>query len=168
MPSKKQPGQARASDTLAPANLPYQMFLLVQQMTRRFQAVLDTFGLTPLHWGILCCLWREDQLRTKEIATQLEQLGGTITVGLDVMQRKGLIERRPDEADRRVSRIFLTAKGQSLQKVLQPQAKALIDTIFEGLDHEEYLRFAWQIAELRRHNSPSTGSSGRMARAKKL
>ncbi len=154
MASKKiQRGAAGNKDALAPANLPYQMFLLVQQMTRRFQAVLDPYGLTPLHWGILCCLWEEDRLRTSEIARRLEQLGGTVTVGLDVMQREGLIERRPDESDRRVSRISLTAKGRALQKVLKPQAGALIDSIFAVFGRDEYLFFEKQIGDLRRHNA---------------
>ncbi len=156
------------SDALAPANLPYQMFLLVQQMTRRFQAVLDPYGLTPLHWGILCCLWREDKLRTNEIARRLEQLGGTITVGLDVMQREGWIERVRDESDRRVSRVSLTQKGTSLQKVLQPRAKALIGSIFSVFNHEEYVQFAEHIMQLRLHNGVDAGNAGRADGAKKL
>ncbi len=91
------------------------MFLLVQQMTKRFQEILTPHGVTPLHWGILCCLWEEDGLRTTEIGKRLEQLGGTVTVGLDVMERDGLVQRKTDGSDGRILRIFLTERGASLQ-----------------------------------------------------
>jgi DNA-binding MarR family transcriptional regulator len=143
-------GKAPFQEVLAPRNLPYQMFLLVQQMTKRFQQVLTPHGLTPLHWGILCCLWGEDGLRTTEIATRLEQLGGTVTVGLDAMERDELVQRKKDRADGRVSRIFLTERGASLQKTLAPSAAALIDDMFATLTPEEYSSLARQIEALRR------------------
>jgi DNA-binding MarR family transcriptional regulator len=135
---------------LAPENLPYQMFLLVQQMTRRFQEVLSPHGITPLHWGILCCLWREDGLRTTEVADRLEQLGGTVTVGLDVMQRLGLVQRKKDESDGRVLRIFLTKQGRLLKETLEPGAAKLIEEMFATLGTQEYKALSNQIAHLRK------------------
>ncbi len=136
-------------DTLAPHNLPFQMFLLVQQMTRRFQEILTPYGLTPLHWGILCCLWAEDGLRTTQIATRLEQLGGTVTVGLDAMERDGLVQRKKDRADGRISRITLTPCGAALQHTLAPAAAALIQEMFATLTPDEYQNLASQVAHLR-------------------
>ena len=149
-------GKASIREVLAPRNLPYQMFLLVQQMTKRFQEILTPHGLTPLHWGILCCLWGQDGLRTTEIATLLEQLGGTVTVGLDVMERDGLIERNKDQADGRVSRIFLTKRGGSLKSMLAPAAAALIDDMFVTLTPDEYRALAKQVAHLRQAVSKPT------------
>ncbi len=135
---------------LAPENLPYQMFLLVQQMTRRFQEILTPHGITPLHWGILCCLWGEDGLRTTQIADRLEQLGGTVTVGLDVMERDGLLQRKKDKTDGRVSRVFLTNRGRILKSALEPAAAALIREMFATLAPEEYKSLSTQIARLRK------------------
>jgi len=135
---------------LAPENLPYQMFLLVQQMTRRFQEILTPHGLTPLHWGVLCCLWAEDGLRTTQIAERLEQLGGTVTVGLDVMERHGSVQRKKDKTDGRVSRVFLTERGRVLKSSLEPAAAALIREMFATLTPEDYNHLALQIASLRK------------------
>jgi DNA-binding MarR family transcriptional regulator len=164
---KKAPSinEDRPKEVLAPQNLPYQMFLLVQQMTRRFQEILTPHGLTPLHWGILCCLWREDGLRTSEIATRLEQLGGTVTVGLDAMERDSLIERKGDPVDGRVSRIFLAKRGAALEKTLAPSAAALIDDIFRAYSPDEYRQLANHVANLRRTvasplESPATRRPG--------
>jgi len=135
---------------LAPENLPYQMFLLVQQMTRRFQEILAPYGITPLHWGILCCLWAEDGLRTTQIAERLEQLGGTVTVGLDVMERDGHIQRKKDKTDGRVSRVFLTQRGRILKGSLEPAAAALIQQMFATIAPEDYKSLSTQIAHLRK------------------
>ena len=139
----------RDGGVLAPENLPYQMFLLVQQMTKRFQEILTPYGITPLHWGILCCLWGEDGLRTTEIATRLEQLGGTVTVGLDGMERHGLIQRKRDKTDGRISRVFLTEQGKGLRKALEPAASTLIRDLFATISPAEYRALAKQIAQLR-------------------
>jgi DNA-binding MarR family transcriptional regulator len=148
-----------ATKVLAPHNLPYQMFLLVQQMTRRFQDVLDVHHLTPLHWGILCCLWMNDGLRTSDLAQQLEQLGGTITVGLDTMEGRHLVTRKPDDNDGRVSRIFLTRRGKGLQQKLQLEAGSLITDMFSPLSPEDYERLCLQITLLRAHVSKRAAGS---------
>jgi DNA-binding MarR family transcriptional regulator len=135
---------------LAPYNLPYQMLLLVQQMTRRFQEILTPYGITPLHWGILCCLWEEDALPTSEIAKRLEQLGGTITVGLDTMERDGLIRRKKDRSDGRISRIVLLEKGRAMQSPLQSEAARLVRGMFSILSPEEYRILSQQVIDLRK------------------
>jgi len=70
---------------------------------------------------------------TSEIGARLEQLGGTITVGLDAMERDGLIRRKKDRSDGRISRIVLTAAGRSLRKSLKADAAALIGDMFATL-----------------------------------
>ncbi len=144
---------------LAPENLPYQMFLLVQQMTRRFQQILTPHDITPLHWGILCCLWAEDGLPTTQIAQRLEQLGGTVTVGLDSMERRGFVKRRRDRVDGRILRIFLTRTGRVLKEALEPAAASLIRQMFATLAPEEYNALSTQIAHLRKTVPEADGSN---------
>jgi DNA-binding MarR family transcriptional regulator len=140
-----------ASEILAPENLPFQLHLLVQGMTRRMQKVLDPFDLTPLHWGILCCLWRKDGLSPTEIAGQLSQLGGTITVALQALEKRKLILRRARRDDRRAMQIYLTARGRALQQVLVPLAAGLLRDLFSGLSPAEYDHFAGTVRSLRAH-----------------
>ncbi len=140
-----------AAETLAPENLPFQLHLLVQGMTRRMQKVLNPFDLTPLHWGMLCCLWRKEGLSATDFAGQLSQLGGTITVALQAMEKRKLIRRRTDRADRRATQVYLTARGHELQQVLVPLAADLIHDLFSGLSVAEYNHFADTVRSLRTH-----------------
>lgn len=134
---------------------------LVQQMTKRLQEVLDPHDLTPLHWGVLCCLWKEDGLRTTEIAQRLDQLGGTVTVGLDAMERRKLIRRRQHRSDGRVVQIFLTAKGRNLRPVLEPKVVALIEELFACFSPGEYAVLSKQLGILRLHLAESSAREDR-------
>jgi DNA-binding MarR family transcriptional regulator len=140
-----------SGEVLAPGNLPYRMRLLVQSMTRRFQGVLDPFDITPLHWGILSCLWREDGLPTRTISRQLDQLGGTVTVGLDAMEKRGLVRRRPDREDGRVSRVYLSKKGAALEKQLVPAVEALTTEMFACFSTEQAAQLSALVDRLRTH-----------------
>ncbi len=136
---------------LAPHNLPYQMRLLVQLLTRRFQAVIEPFELTPLHWGVLSCLWQEDGLATQSIATRLEQLGGTVTVGLDAMEKRGIVRRRQDPDDGRISRVWLSKKGAAMQERLVPLVSTFVEQVFSGFTEEECSEFGRMVLRLKEH-----------------
>lgn len=135
----------------APHNLPYRMRLLVQSMARRFQQVLDPHDLTPLHWGVLSCLWQQDGLATVELANRLEQLPGTVIVALHSMEARGLIQRSNDESDRRIHRIRLTARGRELEAILIPETAALMEDMFSCLSDAEFQALSGQVDRLRAH-----------------
>jgi DNA-binding MarR family transcriptional regulator len=142
---------AKKESVLAPANLPYRLRLLAQAMTRGFQDLIESHGVTPLHWGVLSCLWKEDGQATQAIARQLEQLGGTLTVGIDVMEKRGLVRRRRDREDGRVSRVWLTKKGRQLEAALVPEVEEFVEHLFSCFSAREYAEFAELVDRLRRH-----------------
>ena len=55
-----------------------------------------------------------DGVRQKELATALAIEGPSLVRLLDNLERRGLIERREDESDRRARGIHLTALGREL------------------------------------------------------
>lgn len=151
---KKQPQSLKRQlqeDVLSPHNLPYRIRLLVQLLTRRFADVLAPDHLTPLHWGILCCLWQQDGMATQAIAHQLQQLGGTITMGLDTMEKRDLVHRNPDPDDRRISRVWLTKQGEDLQGKLVPRVESFVQYTFSCLSAEDYEHLSTTVNRLREH-----------------
>ncbi|NIQ96827.1 MAG: MarR family transcriptional regulator [Desulfuromonadales bacterium] len=54
----------------------------------------------------------ERSLRMKELAEKLGVTTGTLTVTVDKLERKGLLERRRHESDRRSYRVELTPAGE--------------------------------------------------------
>ena len=68
--------------------------------------------LTPGQMHAIEIIGHEKSLRMKELAEKLGVTTGTLTVAVDKLERKGLIERRPHETDRRSYRVVLTKAGQ--------------------------------------------------------
>lgn len=133
---------ARWDDVRAPKSLTYRIKLLAQLATRRLTERLDTFGLTPFHWLVLCCLWDEDGLPTSSIGERLQQVGGTLTGVIDRMEERGLVQRERDTRDRRVWRIWLTDAGRELEKVLPPVAAQVRDDMISGISPEKCEEFS--------------------------
>jgi DNA-binding MarR family transcriptional regulator len=135
-------------EVLAPHNLGYRIKLLSQLLARSFQERLEPFGLTPFHWVVLCCLWKEDGLATSSIGERLQQVGGTLTGVLDRMEERGLVRRERDPRDRRICRIWLTEEGQQLQDVLPPIAQDLFEQAMTEISTSERERLSQLIDQV--------------------
>ncbi|MDT8440269.1 MAG: MarR family transcriptional regulator [Desulfuromonadales bacterium] len=68
--------------------------------------------LTPNQMHAIEIIGHEKSLRMKELAEKLGVTTGTLTVTVDRLEQKGLIERQPHETDRRSYRVVLTAEGK--------------------------------------------------------
>ena len=68
--------------------------------------------LTPNQMHAIEIIGHEKSLRMKELAEKLGVTTGTLTVTVDRLEQKGLIQRQPHEKDRRSFRIILTALGK--------------------------------------------------------
>lgn len=68
--------------------------------------------LTPGQMHAVEIIGHEKSLRMKELAEKLGVTTGTLTVTVDKLERKGLIERRRHESDRRSYRVELTPAGE--------------------------------------------------------
>lgn len=81
---------------------------------RRRRAVAA--GLQPVHVQALAYLRRCNRYSNtpQALADYLGLTKGTVSQSLQLLERKGLIARLPDDADRRVLRLALTADGEAL------------------------------------------------------
>jgi MarR family transcriptional regulator for hemolysin len=91
------------------------------RITRRLRQAVDSelraYGLTEATWRPLAYLGRLGEgIRQKELAQALGIEGASLVRLLDGLERRGLIERREEEADRRARGIYLTPAGRELQK----------------------------------------------------
>jgi len=76
------------------------------------------FGITRAQWAVLVRVDRAEGLNQSELAEILDLQPITLTRLLDKLCDSGLIERRPDPADRRVKRLFLMPAARPLLEQL--------------------------------------------------
>ena len=88
---------------------------LSRRLRQAVDAELQVFGLTEATWRPLAYVGRlGGGVRQKELATALGIEGPSLVRLLDSLERRGLIERREDEYDRRARGIHLTQAGHDL------------------------------------------------------
>lgn len=91
------------------------------------------FGMTRAKWAVLARLERFEGLKQTELAEMLDLQPITLTRLLDGLADNGLIERRPDETDRRAKRLYLTAAAGPLLTRLGVLGHDLMGTALSGL-----------------------------------
>jgi MarR family transcriptional regulator for hemolysin len=95
----------------------FRLAWIARRLRLAVDAELHAYGLTEATWRPLAYLGRLGEgIRQKELAQALGIEGPSLVRLLDGLERRGLIERREDEADRRARGIYLSPTGRELQK----------------------------------------------------
>jgi MarR family transcriptional regulator, organic hydroperoxide resistance regulator len=76
-------------------------------------------GLYPGQEMVLYVLWDREGITQSELGEHLCVDPSTVTKSLQRLQQSGVIERRQDQEDGRVSRVYLTPHGRALRDPLQ-------------------------------------------------
>ena len=106
----------------------------VSRLARRsFDAHAREIGVTRPQWQVLVMLRRHEGVNQGGLAELLDVEPITVCRMVDRLQESDLVERRPDPADRRSWRLFLTAKADELLAHLRPLAQRLEDEALDGV-----------------------------------
>jgi len=81
----------------------------------RFPTVAMKLGMAPKQLGLLWRLEPGETLSMREIGESLYCDASYVTDLVDRLEERGLIERRPNPDDRRVTLIALTAEGEGIR-----------------------------------------------------
>jgi DNA-binding MarR family transcriptional regulator len=71
----------------------------------------------PSYGSVLLPLYEQDGLRMGELARRARLSKQTMTTLVPRLERDGLVERRPDPADARAQRVFLTQRSRDFAPV---------------------------------------------------
>jgi DNA-binding MarR family transcriptional regulator len=118
-PGRGQPGWfwGEPSDG-PPADAPLHVLLLAASriMGTFYAGTLAQSGLriSPAGLGVLRILMAGDGLKSSDVAARGGSSPGTLTSVVNTLVREGYVERRSDEGDRRVVRLFVTDKGRQV------------------------------------------------------
>jgi DNA-binding MarR family transcriptional regulator len=146
--SRPQPSEKPKREPLeANARLDESLGYLVRKthhaMVARLDERLAARKISPSSWSFLRRLWDEDGLTQKELADALGLTQPTAVSAIDILQRKGLVQRRRNGSDRRKRHIFLTENARKLVAELRPLATAVNNLAVADLSPAE-------VSELKR------------------
>jgi MarR family transcriptional regulator, organic hydroperoxide resistance regulator len=119
-----------------------------QQVQQAAKGRLAPHGVTPVQYALLRVIWERDGQTGAELGERLQLDSATITGLLDRLERAELVERRADPGDRRVNRIFATARARALQPTLDRAMDEVNVSFLTGLEPAERARLKAQLALL--------------------
>jgi MarR family 2-MHQ and catechol resistance regulon transcriptional repressor len=117
----------------------------VTSRVNRFMAAAD---LTISQFGVLEALYHKGPLCQRDIAAKILKSTGNITLVIDNLEKRGLVRRERDAADRRYLTVYLTDAGTTLitktfvnveaaivaeMAVLAPQEQELLGSLCKKL-----------------------------------
>jgi len=103
------------------------------------------YGITRAQWAVLAKVERNEGLKQTELAEQMEMQPITLTRLIDRLCDNGWIERRSDDADRRVNRLYLRKAARPLLGKLGGLRSELTATALEGINPSEAHRLLTQL-----------------------
>ena len=124
------PTRAKRGPPLTRRNLG---FVLAKASQRWNELLYERFAaagfaeVRPSYGSILIPLFEEDGLRIGEVARRARLSKQTLTTMVRLLERDGLVERRPDPADGRASLLFLTPRARSFRPIAE-QVLSDLDT----------------------------------------
>jgi DNA-binding MarR family transcriptional regulator len=94
--------------------LSHQLAEFYDKMASWEHSIVKDSGLSPAQMHTVEIIGHNQNMRMKELAERLGVTTGTLTVGVDKLEKLGLVERKPHESDRRSWLIVLTDEGKEM------------------------------------------------------
>mgnify|MGYP000675236721 CR=1 FL=1 len=119
--------------------LAYRLDRISEAVSRHFQPVYrDQHGMTRPEWKVLAHFGEDGKtLTAREIVRRTGLHKTKVSRAVSALERRRWLERKRDEADRRIEHLALTARGRSEYEKLVGLLKAREDELLETLNNEE-------------------------------
>ncbi|MBQ3354034.1 MAG: MarR family transcriptional regulator [Bacteroidales bacterium] len=101
----------------------------------------EGINLTAEQFLVMDTLWNQGEMTQQNIAYIIQKDKNSVTQFIDNLEKKGLVQRVVDTADRRVNNIKLSKAGLAMKDNTKKVAIAAVNDILEGIPEEELKDF---------------------------
>jgi DNA-binding MarR family transcriptional regulator len=129
-------------------------------LRRRVHALMEEVGLHRGQQFVLGALWEREGYTQSELAQQTRVSSATITCMLQRMERNGLVERRQDTRDLRVSRVYLTDAGRLVQQAAEAAWRQIEGEALAGFASDESALLGDLLRRVRQNLTPAAAEDG--------
>ncbi|RKD75969.1 DNA-binding MarR family transcriptional regulator [Sinobaca qinghaiensis] len=109
------------------------------RMRRDYSESLRELNLYVGQDNLLFRLWADDGITQMQLCDHLKCEPPTVTNMVKSLEQNGFIQRKRDEHDARVMRIYLTDKGRALEKPVDIKWKQQQEKLLHSVSEEERL-----------------------------
>ena len=116
---------------------------------KRTRALLSELELYRGQPPLLHLLWEKEGRTQTELSEELNTEPGTIAKMVKRMEQRGFVVKKTDEEDRRVSRIYLTDRGEEIRQKVIAIEQEIEDICLQGFTTEEQVLLRRFLLHLR-------------------
>jgi len=117
-----------------------------------FKTMVGSMAGGRAHHGQAMCLRMlsaGDGATQRDIARALHVAPPTVSKMLSAMEKAELVERRPDTADQRLTRVYLTAAGRAREREMGAAVAEYVNATFAALSEDERRELTRLLEKLR-------------------
>lgn len=114
----------------------------------RVEAAFDGCDISFTQWVVLALVSTEVATTCTELSRDMDHDKGALTRVIDQLEDRGLIVRRRDEGDRRVSKLSATNEGQAIVSDLATRVIGVWNHVLRGFDRQEVTQLIDMLTRL--------------------
>jgi DNA-binding MarR family transcriptional regulator len=142
------------------AFLPYRLNVVASLVSQALSRIyVDRYGLGVPEWRILVTLGEFEAMTAKAVGAHSHMHKTKVSRAVSALERRKLIVRRENRADRREAFLSLTPAGRAIYHDLAPGALDFADRLFDVIDPADRAAFERAMARLTEHSRVLTGGN---------
>ncbi|EKE32148.1 MarR family transcriptional regulator [Salimicrobium jeotgali] len=103
--------------------------------------ILENYEITPPQFVALQWVSDEMGITIGTISSKMHLAHSTTTDMIDRLEKLGVVERKKDETDRRVVRVYILPEGEKVIREVIDKRRAYLKDLFHEVDEEELQEF---------------------------
>jgi DNA-binding MarR family transcriptional regulator len=147
--------------------LPYQLNVVASLVSQALSRIyVDRYGIGVPEWRILVTLGEFETMTAKAIGAHSHMHKTKVSRGVRVLERRKLLARRENHADRREAFLSLTPAGRAIYNDLAPGALEFARRLFETINADDRPAFERAMARLTEEARMLTSGEGTVRNTK--
>jgi|SRR5579859_2554418 len=143
------PDTASAAPLKLEEFLPYRLNVVASLVSQALSRIyVDRYGIGVPEWRILVTLGQFDTMTAKAVGAHSHMHKTKVSRAVGALERRKLIVRRENRADRREAFLSLTPAGRIVYQELAPGALEFARQLFETIDPADRAAFERAVARL--------------------
>lgn len=122
--------------------------LICRKFTKFLNIELKNAGITPAELSYLNYLLEQNGMTQDELAKASCVDKAAVTRVIQTLEKKGVVERRADETDKRANRIYITDKAYHYADVIKEVRQKWMQIIDVQMSRQEMQQLEHQVAEI--------------------
>lgn len=127
---------------------PYRIVSLGHAISGRLSRVYADENITIPEWRVLAVISQVESLAARDVVQRTPMDKMTVSRAVASLESKGLVAREPDQQDRRVNMLSLSATGRALFEKIEALALEFEDDLLAALTPAERAAFETALIKL--------------------